>query len=70
MSRYWKVFQEAEDYDFEFAISTFKYRLPWNRDGIYIDLTIRPPKTFDDLLTRIDEFARIEDSDLAINTDN
>lgn len=41
--------------------------LPWDRDGIYNDPTIRPPKTFDDLLSRIDEFAKVKDDDLAAN---
>lgn len=41
-SRYWEVFQEAEDCDLKFAISTLKYGLPWDRDGIYNDLTRRP----------------------------
>lgn len=30
-------------------------------DGIYNVLTRRPPKTFDDLLAKINEFARVED---------
>ena len=39
----------------------------WDRDGIYNDLMRRPPKDFDDLLSRIDEFARVEDDELAAN---
>lgn len=33
-SRYWEVFQEAEDCDMKFAVSTFKYGLPWDINGI------------------------------------
>lgn len=36
-SRYWEVFQEAKDSDMKFVISIFKYRLPWDKDGIYND---------------------------------
>ena len=43
--------------------------MPWVRDGIYEDLKRRPPKTFDDLLSRIDKFARVEDDDLTANKD-
>lgn len=65
--RYWQIFQEAEDCDMEFPISTFKYGLPWDRDGIYNDLTRRTPKNFDYFLSRIYEFARVEDDDLVAN---
>ena len=50
-----------------FAVSTFKFGLPWDSNSIYNDLTRRPPKSFDGLLARIDEFSRVEDDDRAIN---
>lgn len=48
--RYRGVFQEAKNCDMKFAISTFKYGLPWDHYGIYNDLMRRPQKTFNDLL--------------------
>lgn len=54
----------------KFAISTFKFGLPWDSNGIYNDLTKRPPKFFNDLLTRVDEFSRVKDDDRAANRSN
>ena len=65
--RYWELFQETEDCDLRFAVSTLKIGLPWDGNGIYNDLTRHQPKSFDDLLTRIDEFSRVDDDDRAAN---
>lgn len=48
----------------------FKFGLLWDNNGIYNDLTRRSPKTFDDLLTRVDGFSRVEDDDRATNRKN
>jgi len=64
------LFQETEDCDLRFTVSTFKFGLPWDANGIYNDLTRRPPKTFDDLLARVDEFSRVEDDDQDSNRVN
>ena len=68
--RCWELFQETEDCDLRFAVSTFKFGLPWDNNDIYNDLTRRPPKSFDNLLTRIDEFSKVEDGDRAANRSN
>lgn len=47
------------------AVSTFKFGLPWDNNGIYNDLNRRAPRTFKDLLARLDEFPR--DDDRAVN---
>ena len=58
------------DCDLRFAVSTFKFGLPWDNNNIYNDLTRRPPKGFDDLLARIDEISRVEDNDRVANRSN
>ncbi|KAM7502432.1 hypothetical protein LguiB_001336 [Lonicera macranthoides] len=65
--RYFELYQETEDCDPRFALSTFKFGLPYDGNGIYNDLTRRPPKTFNDLLARVDEFSRVEDDDKAMS---
>lgn len=42
------------------TISPFKFGLPWDSNGIYNDLMHNPPKTFNDFLSRVDEFSRVE----------
>lgn len=54
----------------KFAVSTFKFGLPWDNTGTYNDLTRRPPRTFNDLLARVDEFSMVEDNDQAANRTN
>lgn len=65
--RYCELYQEIEDCDLRFTITTFKFSLLWDSNDIYNDLTRRPLKTFDDLLTRVDKFLRVEDDDRAAN---
>lgn len=36
-----------------------------DNNGIYNNLTQRPLKTFNDLLSKVDEFSRVEDDDKA-----
>ncbi|KAM7503881.1 hypothetical protein LguiB_002785 [Lonicera macranthoides] len=50
--------------------NTFKFGLPWDSNGVYNDLNRRPPRTFDDILARINEFSRAEDNDQAANFKN
>ena len=39
--------------------------LPKNKNGIYNALTRQPPATFDKLLSRVNEYARVEDDEVA-----
>ena len=48
-----------------FALNTFKYGLLKDTNGIYNSLTRVPPCTFDVLLSRVNEYARVEDDELA-----
>lgn len=64
------MFQEIEDYDIKFASRTFKFGFPWDSNGIYNVFTRRTPRTFDDLLARINEFSRVEDDDQTANRSN
>lgn len=59
--RYWELFQETEYCDLKFTVGTFKFGLPWDSNDIYNDL----PRTFDDLLARVDEFSKVDDDDRA-----
>ena len=49
----------------KFALNTFKYGLPRDSNGIYNSLTRVPPTSFDELLSRVNEFARVEDDQIA-----
>lgn len=68
--KYWELFQKIENCDLRFVVNTFKFGLQWDNNGIYNDLARRPPRTFDDLLTRVDEFSRVEDDDRVANRSN
>lgn len=50
--RYWETYQKTKDCDLKFALDTFKYGLPKDRNGIYNSLTRVPPYTFKELLSR------------------
>ena len=63
--RYWEVFQETEDCDMKFALNTFKYGLPRDNNGIYNSFTRVPPYTFDELLSRVNDFIRVDDDEIA-----
>lgn len=65
--RYWEVYQETNDCDLKFALNTFKCGFPRDNSGIYNSLTRIPPHTFDELLSRINEYARVEDDEIATN---
>ena len=39
--------------------------LPKDENGIYNALTRQPPTTFDELLSRVNEYARVEDGEVA-----
>ena len=47
-------------------MNTFKYGLPRDINGIYNSLTKVPPNTFDELLSRVNKYARVEDDKLAM----
>ena len=64
------MFQETEDCDLKFTVSAFKFGMSCDDIGIYNDHTRHPPKTFNDLLARIDEFLRVEDDDRTANMSN
>lgn len=64
-SQYWETYQETEECDPRFALNTFKYGLPKDNHGIYNSLTRVPPYTFDELLLRVNEYARVEDDEMA-----
>lgn len=49
----------------KFAHNTFKYGLPKDNNGIYNSLTRVPLYTFDELLSRVNEYARMEDDKMA-----
>ena len=57
--------QETEDCDIKFALNTFKYGLPKDSNGIYNSLMKVPPYTFDELLSRVNEYARVEEDEMA-----
>ena len=59
------MYNEAEQCDLQFALNTFKMGLPKDKNGIYNAHTRQPPATFDELLTRVNEYARVEDDDMA-----
>lgn len=60
-SSYQEVYQEAEDCDPKFSLNTLKSGLPYDKDIIQNSLTRLPPHTFDQLLARVNEYARVED---------
>lgn len=62
---YWETYQEIEDCDFRFALNTFKYGLPGYTNGIYNSLTRVILYTFDELLSRVNEYAKMEDDEIA-----
>lgn len=66
VSRYWKTYQETNECDFRFALNTFKYGLPKDTDDIYNSLTRVPPYTFNELLSRVNEFAKVKDDELDV----
>ena len=57
---YWDVYNETEECNLWFAINTFKMGLLKDENGIYNALTRQPPITFDELLSRVNEYARVE----------
>lgn len=59
------MYQETEHCDLKFNLNTFKCGLPSDNSGIYNSLTKFPPYTFDELLSRINEYARVEDNEIA-----
>lgn len=61
------VYQETEDCDLKFALNTFKCGLPRDNNGIYNSLTTISFYTFDELLSRINEYACVEDDEIAAN---
>ena len=63
-SRYWTTYQETEECDEKFAVNTCKYGLQKDKDSIYNSLTRLPPYTFDDLVSRVNEYARVEDDEM------
>lgn len=60
------MFQKVEDCDLQFALNTFKYGLPKDNSCIYNSLTRVLPQTFDELLSKINKFARVEDDELVV----
>ena len=48
----------------KFALNTFKYGLPRDSNVVYNSLTRIPRTSFDELLSRVDEFARVEDDEI------
>ena len=48
-------------------MNTFKYGLPKDNNGIYNSLTRVSPFTFDELLSWVNEYARVEDDEVAIS---
>lgn len=50
-----KPSRKIKDCDMRFALSTFKYSLPKDNNGIYNSLTKVPPYTFDELLSRVED---------------
>lgn len=44
-------------------MNTFKYGLPRNTNGIYNSLTRVPDYTFDELLSRVNEYVKVEDDE-------
>ena len=63
-AKYWETYKETEECDEKFALNTFKYGLQKDKDGIYNLLTRLPPYTFDDLLSRVNKYARVEDDEM------
>ena len=62
--RYWDVYNETEECDLRVALNTFKIGLSKDENGIYNALTRQPLTTFDELLLRVNEYARVEDDDV------
>lgn len=52
----------------KFAINTFKYGLPKDSNGIYNYLTRVLPYTFDELFSRVNKYARVEDDEIATSS--
>lgn len=48
-----------------FALNTFKYGLPKDSSSIYNSLTRVPLYTFDELLSKVNGYARVEDDEMA-----
>lgn len=52
-----------------FTLNTFKNGLPKGSNGIYNSFTRVPPHTFDELLSRVIEYAYVEDNEMAAGVD-
>ena len=63
-ARYWDVYNETEECNLRFALNTFKLALPKDENRIYNALTRQPPTTFDELLSRVNEYTKFEDDDV------
>lgn len=50
-------------------MNTFKYGLPKDSNDIYNSLTRVPPHTFYELLSRVKDYARVEDDAIAVGMD-
>lgn len=48
-----------------FPLNSFKYGLLKDNNGIYNSLTSVPPYTFDELLSKVNEYTRVEDDEVA-----
>ena len=64
---YWEVYQETEDCELKFALNIFKCGLSRENNGIYNSLSKIPPYTFYELLSRINEYSRVEDDGITAN---
>ena len=51
----------------KFVLNTFKYGLPRDANGICNSLTRIHPTSFDELLSRVNEFTRVEDDEIAVS---
>ena len=58
--RYWELFNEVEDCSEQVAVASFKIGLP-SSSLLYQSLTKKEAMTIDDLMARIEKYAKVED---------
>ena len=63
VSRYWELYNEIGRGNEKIAASTFRMGLPED-SGLRESLTKRPPKDIRQLMSRIEEYKRLEDDRL------
>ncbi|GFY92892.1 haloacid dehalogenase-like hydrolase (HAD) superfamily protein [Actinidia rufa] len=60
--RYWEPFNEIEECSEELAVASYKLGLTLG-ERLWEDLTLRPPADLQELMSRVEMFARLEDDE-------